>query len=775
MKRKIEKVAVIGAGLMGSAIAAHITNANIPVYLLDIPSTGSGSRNALAERAIERMLKTEPAPFMNPKNASLITPGNIEDDLEKLKDCDWIIEAIVEKVEIKKNLYQRLEGVISPSTLVSSNTSTIPLHMLIEGRSEQFQKNFLITHFFNPPRYMRLLEIVRGPKTSEETYEAIQNFADIQLGKSIVDCKDTPGFIANRIGTFWVQSAFLEAIDRDLMVEEADAIFSKPMGIPKTGVFGLLDVIGIDLMPLIGKSLIGSLPPEDLYCLLFREPEIITKMIADGYTGRKGKGGFYRLVMEGDQRIKESINLQTGEYGLSQKPQLASITAGKQGLKALLTYPDKGGEYAWSVLSQVLSYAASLVPEISDSIEAIDRAMRLGFNWKQGPFELMDRLGPSWIVERLRQQGREIPHLLEKVGDKTFYRVEEGKLQYFTIKGDYHDVIRRPGHLFLSDIKLKSKPVESNKSASLWDIGDGVACLEFTTKMNSIDLDTMVMFRQSINIVQKDFKALVVYNEGTTFSAGANLGLALFAANLAMWPLIEQLLEEGQKTYKTIKYAPFPIVSAPSGMALGGGCELLLHSSAVQAHAESYIGLVETAVGVIPAWGGCKEMLSRWLTHSKRPGGTMVAIGKVFETIGMAKFSKSANEAKELLFLRPEDGITMNRDRLLADAKAKALSMANDYHAPQETIFSLPGGVARVALNLAVKGLVKIGKASEYDAYVSQKLADILSGGDTDLFEKVSEDSMSKLERTAFMELIQNQKTLERIQHMLETGKPLRN
>ena len=767
----IKNVAVLGSGVMGSGIAAQVANAGISVLLLDMPSAHENKKNSLAEEAIERMRSADPAPFMSPEAIKRVTPGNFDDDLEKVKNCDWVIEVIVEKLEIKQALYAKLEKFIKSTTLVSSNTSTIPLHKLIEGRSETFQKNFTITHFFNPPRYMRLLEMIKGPKTSRETVDVLEDFCDVRLGKGVVLCNDTPGFIGNRLGTFWLQTGMLTALDMGVSVEEADAIFGRPMGIPKTGIFGLMDLVGLDLIPLIGQSMKASLSPEDSYCRKYSEPDVLKKMIADGYTGRKGKGGFYRFNKENNSKIKESINLQTGQY----HPSLPVKLPLQDNLRALLLLPDRLGQYTWKVLSEVLSYAASLVPEISDHIVGIDTALKLGYNWKYGPFELLDKIGASWFVEKLKKEGRSVPSLLEKVGKNTFYRVQAGRLQYFTLKGVYEDVRRRPGQLLLSDVKLQSKPVIQNGSASLWDIDDGVACLEFHSKMNTIDPDIMAMIRQSIDEVSKNFKALVIYNEGTNFSAGANIGLALFTANVALWPLIYQMIAEGQQTYKALKYAPFPVVSAPSGMALGGGCEVLLHSTAVQAHAESYIGLVEVGVGLIPAWGGCKELVTRWMTNHQRPGGALVAIGKVFETIGMAKVAKSAAEAREFLYLRSEDGITMNRDRLLADAKAKALSMVKNYTPPEPQELSLPGSTARTALLMAVKALVKIGKASPYDEEISKKLAFVLTGGAADITDKQTEDQLYKLELDAFMMLIKNPKTLERIEHMLETGKPLRN
>ncbi len=774
MTLEIKKVGVIGAGTMGSGIAAHLANAGVEVLLLDMRQSGFGQKNKLAEEAIERLQKTDPAALMTPKAAKLITPGNLEDDLDALSACDWVIEVIVENVEVKRSLYQKLEALLKPHTIVSSNTSTILLKELIKDRTKAFQASFMITHFFNPPRYMRLLEVVKGPNTDSKKYETIKNFADIRLGKSVVDCHDTPGFVGNRIGVFWLQLAVLEAIQQGIKVEEVDALFSKPMGIPKTGVFGLIDLVGLDLMPLIGKSLRDNLPSDDAYCHLEQDTPVIKKMIEEGYTGRKGKGGFYRINRDTGEKIKEVIDLKTGVYSKADKIKLSALE-NTNNLKDLLSYPDQYGKYTWSVLSQFLSYVTSHAPEIANDIVSIDTAMKLGYGWKYGPFELLDKIGTEWFVKKLKEEGKTVPSLLEKIGSNSFYKVQNGKLHYFTFAGDHQEVQRLPGQLLLSDIKLSSQPLAKNGSAALWDIGDGVVCLEFTSKMNSIDLDIMKMIMKAIEIVQKDYKALVIHNEGQNFSAGANIGLALFAANCALWPLIEQLVGEGQQAYKALKYAPFPVVGAPSGMALGGGCEVLLHCDAIQAHAESYIGLVEVGVGLIPSWGGCKEMLGRWLNHNKRAGGAMVAVGKVFEMIGTATVAKSAYEAKEMLFLNDQDEITMNRDRLLADAKKKALELVKNYRPPEEHTYSLPGSVARVALSMAVKGFVKAGKATPYDEEVSKHLATILSGGDVDITEAQGEEGILKLEREAFMVLIKNSKTLARMEHILATGKPLRN
>ncbi|MHB1060183.1 MAG: 3-hydroxyacyl-CoA dehydrogenase NAD-binding domain-containing protein, partial [Rhodanobacter sp.] len=652
----IAKAAVIGAGVMGSGIAAHIANAGIPVLLLDIVPKDTTDRSAIAKGAIERLLKTDPAPLMDRRNAALITPGNIEDDLGALAEIDWIVEAVLEDVGVKQALYAKLETARKKGSIVSSNTSTIPLAKLTEGMPDSFTRDFLITHFFNPPRYMRLLEIVAGPRTRPDAVAAVTAFADLRLGKGVVVAKDTPGFVANRIGAFWMQSAVVAAQEMGLSIEEADAIVGRPMGIPKTGVFGLLDLVGLDLMPHVDRSLSSALPKADLYHQVRRDQPLMAKMIAEGYTGRKGKGGFYRLNTAGGQRVKEAIDLATGDYRTADRPRLDSAEAAKAGLRALVEHPDKGGRYAWRVLAETLSYAAGLVPEIAEDAVAVDRAMRLGFNWKHGPFQMIDRLGAAWFAERLASEKRHVPAFLRTAAAADgFYRVADGRPQYLTVEGDYANEPRAAGVLLLADIKLASKPLARNGSASLWDIGDGIACLEFHSKMNALDQDSLALLGKAIGIVEKGMKGLVIHNEADNFSVGANIGLALFAANVGLWPMVEDLVGLGQAAYKKLKYAPFPVVSAPAGMALGGGCEVLLHSDAIQAHAELYMGLVEVGVGVVPGWGGCKEMLARAGANPKRPGGPMPPIAQTFETISLAKVSRSAADARDLGFLRPAD------------------------------------------------------------------------------------------------------------------------
>jgi 3-hydroxyacyl-CoA dehydrogenase len=772
----IKKVAVFGAGVMGAGIAAQIANAGVPVVLLDIAVNEGINRSAIAEGAVTQLLKTDPAPLMNKRNAKLISTGNIDDDMAMISDCDWVIEAIIERLDLKQSLYRKIDDCRKEGSIVSSNTSTIPLAQLVGGMSDGFKSDFMVTHFFNPPRYLRLLEIVGGPDTRTESMDAISAFADIGLGKSVVTCKDTPGFIANRIGIYWLQCAVVHAIDADIPIEQADAVMGRPAGIPKTGVFGLLDMVGLDLMPHVLSGMADSLTSEDPFHKVYREPELINRMINDGYTGRKGKGGFYRLKPDSSERIKEAINLKTGNYQTAQKPKLKSVLEAKTGgLRALFEHDDPAAHYAWWVFARTLSYAASLVPEIADDIADVDEAMRLGYNWEYGPFELIDQLGTDWFKNRLIADGLEVPGLLSAAAGRSFYRTQNGQLQYLGVDGSYQNVVRPDGVLLLADIKRRSQPLMSNRSANLWDIGDGVLCLEFQSKMNSLNPFILSMIRKTIKRVPGEYRALVIYNEGNNFSVGANIGLLLIAMKLHAWFAVRYLVRSGQGVYQELKYAPFPVVGAPSGMALGGGCEILLHCDAVQAHAETYTGLVEVGVGIVPGWGGCKEMLQRWVSNPKRRKGPMPAVIKVFETIGMAAVAKSASEAQDLLILRPEDGISMNRNRLLADAKKRALALAENYAPPEKLEISLPGRTAKAAMSLAIDGFRLSGKATPHDVTVGNALADVLSGGETDITETLDEEALLQLELSVFDKLARNPASIARVQHMLKTGRPLRN
>jgi 3-hydroxyacyl-CoA dehydrogenase len=795
----IENIAVIGAGVMGSAIAAQAANAGVKTALLDIVPAGASDRSVIAATALKRLAESDPAPLMHPRNLRLIAPGNIEDHQSLLAAADWIIEAVVERRDIKQSLYRTLDRVRKPGSVVSSNTSTLPLADLLHGLPESFRRDFLITHFFNPPRYMPLIELVAGPDTRPEAVAALGSFVDKRLGKSVVHCKDTPGFIANRIGVYWLQLGILEALRLGLAVEAADAVISKPFGIPKSGVFGLLDLVGLDLVLHVNETMGRTLPSGDPFHAIGGAPEIVQRLVAQGYTGRKGKGGFYRLDRgQGAARVKQAVDLATGEYRASLKPELPAVAAAKVGgPRAVMDCPDPTGRYARSVMLGTLAYAAAIGPDIADDAESIDRALRLGYKWEYGPFELIDRIGADWLAAALEAMGRPVPELLRR--NQPMYRTVEGQLHSLAfaptddvgrvstrqgglkpalppvLPPGLQPVRRPPGVLLLAEVKRRGPPLARNASASLWDLGDGVLCLEFHGKMNTLDAQVLNLARRALTLVGEGRRALVIHNEAEHFSAGANLGVLMFGANIGLWDEVEKLVGLGQEVYTALKYAPFPVVAAPSGLALGGGCEILLHCAAVQAHAELYMGLVETGVGLVPAWGGCKEMLLRAQADPKAPRGPMAPVARVFETLATATVSKSAQEARDLLFLRPGDGITMNRDRLLYEAKEKALALAEGYAPPAPPALHLPGPSGKAALDLAIGQYRRIGKATAHDAVVAGALAEVLTGGDTDLAAPLTEPDLLALERRAFMALVRQGPTLARVEHMLETGKPLRN
>lgn len=793
----IKKVAVLGSGVMGSGIAGVIANAGIPVLLLDIVPKDATDRNVLAKGAIEKQSKGGTPGFAHKKFAKLVTPGNIEDDLDKLAECDWIIEVVLEKLSIKHDVYTKINAVRKKGSIVSSNTSTIPLHELLQGMPKDLAQDFIITHFFNPPRFMKLLEVVPSPQFDRTRFDAFRNFADRALGKGVVDAKDTPGFLANRIGIYWMTAGLVEAMRLGISIEEADAVMGKPLGFPKTGMFGLYDLIGIDLMPLIAQEMLNTLPQDDAFRTLYELPELVKKMIADGYTGRKGKGGFYRMNKEGGKKTLEAINLKTGEYAPEKKVKLESVEAAKSGPAALFAHKDIGGQYAAAVMLKTLHYAASLIPQISDDIHSVDAAMVMGYNWKYGPFQLIDRLaadgksGTEIFAAALQQAGMDVPPIIAQAQGKKLYDIVDAKPQQFSIGGQYAPVSVPAGSLMLEDIKRDRKPVKKNVSAQVWDLGDGVACVELLSKQNTWDPENLKMIQELPALVkEKGFRAVVIGGDGDHFSFGANIGYFLLACNTASWWAISDMVKQGQQAFMGLKYADFPSVSALSGMALGGGCELQLHVTAVQAHMESYPGLVEAGIGVIPGWGGCKELLLRHVAAAKamqaavmkgeRPkhlvtGGPMGAISKAFEYISMAKVAGSAAEAQDMLILNDKSRITMNRRRVLSDAKELALDLAKDYVKPEPFAVRLPGESGKLALDMAVGNFVKSGKATPHDVVVSSHLASVLTGGDTDITQEITEQQLLDLEHDHFMELTKTRGTQERIAHMLNTSKPLRN
>jgi len=779
MPKPIKKVAVIGSGVMGAGIAAHCANAGCEVLLLDIVPDGSSDRNAISKNAINKMQKSNPEMLMLKENSKLISSGNIEDHLYKLETYDWVIEVIIENLEIKRKLYKDIAENIGDETILSSNTSTIPRSELISDMSPSLSSRFLITHFFNPPRYLPLLEVVSGPEVDKEILNRFCTFADLDLGKRVTMCNDSPGFIGNRLGIYFIQRAYKATIEHGLSVEQADAMLGRPIGLPKTAVFSLMDLVGIDLIPHVTGSLISHLQKTDpFHEIAGAGKETVASMIEEGYTGRKGKGGFYRLNKESGKKVKEARNLISGEYNTAERRAgYPSAKMGKRGLSAIMDCDDKGSDFVTDVLLDTLSYAAYIVPEVSDDIYAIDGAMKVGYNWKNGPFEMMDSIGIKSMVQRLQESNRNVPPFLSLALEKgSFYNIVDREITRLSPSGEMVIVDRTEEILTVADLRRRGKPLKRNSSASIWDMGDDVLLVEYHTKMNAMDPMNMEMLLNAVDMAEnEDWKGVVIGNDAPNFCAGANLGLALFAANLAAWKELDDFIGLGQDTYQTLKYSEVPIVAASSGLCLGGGAEVLMHCDAVQAHSESYVGLVEVGVGIIPAWGGCKEYLGRVKEFGLVPNGPMGAVMKAFEVIGTAQVAKSAEQARTMGFLSPNDRVTMNRDRLLADAKKLLIEISNDYIPPEPRTYSLPGISGKVALQLAVNDLALSGKVTPHDVIVTNALADILSGGNTDVTDLLNEDDILAMEKETIVRLAKNTDTLDRMQHMLETGKPLRN
>lgn len=776
----INKVAVIGSGIMGAGIAAHCANAGCDVLLYDIVPNGAEDRSVIARDAIGRMKKSNPEVLMHPSNSQRIHPANLEDDLALLSDRDWVIEVVVERLDIKHTIYSNIEEYLSEDVILSSNTSTIPRSSLVEGMSPSLASKFLITHFFNPPRYLPLLEIVAGEEVVEDLYHRMSIFASERLGKRVTLCNDTPGFIGNRLGIYFVQRSIAATLDYGFTVEQADAMLGRPIGLPKTGVFALMDLVGIDIIPAVVQSMVDNLPPEDaLHEIAGRGEDLIEKMISEGYTGRKGKGGFFRLNTEGGNRIKEARSLVDGTYDTAnRRAAFTSAKIGRQGLKRLMTHPDEGAAFVKEILLDTFAYAASLVPDVSEDIGAIDGAMRVGYNWKKGPFEMMDSIGLEWLVGEMVSAEIEIPSFLALAAERgSFYGLEGGEITRLDFSGELIQILNGAEVTTVADIKRRrGKPIRKNASASIWDANDGVLLVEFHSKMNALDPLIMEILLAAVDISEDDeWRGILIANDSANFCAGANLGLALFAANLGAWSTLEDFIALGQDTYQALKYAEVPVVSAASGMCLGGGCEILLHSDGVVAHSESYIGLVEAGVGIVPAWGGCKEMLAR-LTDEKLVGlGPMAAPMQAFENIGMAKVAKSAHQAKDLGYLRQRDRITMNRDRVMSDAKSFLLELAQDYSPPSPNVYHLPGPSGLAALKMALNDLAIAGHATPHDITVVGELAKVLTGGECDHTDELSEEDILALERKAISTLARNELSLARMEHMLAKGKPLRN
>jgi 3-hydroxyacyl-CoA dehydrogenase len=759
---------------MGSRIAAHFANAGIPSLLLDV--AGQPNRNAPALQGIQNALKQRPAAFFIDEKAALVEVGNFDDDLDKIAECDWIIEAIVENLDAKRALWRKVDAARKLGAIISTNTSGIPLAKISEGFSPEFRGHFLGTHFFNPPRYLHLMELIPGPNTDPKILADVEEFADRRLGKGVVRTKDTPNFIANRIGSFLGGTVGKAMVEDDFSIEEVDALTGSLIGVPKSASFRLLDLVGLDVWAFVGTNLY-ELVPSDPWRERFLPLDFEKKMIERKWLGDKTGQGFYKRV--GKDREIHALNWKTLEYQPQQKPRFASVDVARniedlgERVRTLLRADDRAGRFLWKVLSDYFLYSAEMIPEISDRMVEIDRAMRWGYGHTLGPFELWDAVGFLEVVSRLEMERRPLPSKIKDAlahGTIALYRPPEplGRptTEYFDFRSNsYQPIEARPGILTLRDRKRTHGVVFENSGASLVDLGDGVLCVEFHSKLNTLGEDNIAMLQAGLEETNRNFDAMIIANEGETFSAGANLMLVLLAAQEGEWEELNMGIQRFQQINMALKYATKPVVAAPFSRVLGGGCELVMHCTRAQASAETYIGLVEAAVGVIPAGGGCKELLVR--LHDPL---------RIFELIGYAKVATSAEEGKKLGLLHRSDPVSMNPERLIFDAKALALSLVPNYSpgAPRSDI-QVAGESAYAMMKLGAWSARQGNFISDYDMIVAEKLAHVLAGGRLSASQNVSEQYLLDLEREAFLSLCGHPKTQERMQYMLKTGKPLRN
>ncbi len=751
---------------MGSRIAAHFANAGIPSLLLDMPSR-EGDPNAIAKRGIENALTQKPGAFFTEANRALVEPGNFDGDLARIRDCQWVIEAVTENLEIKRALWSRADEHRNADAILSTNTSGIRLAEITREFPQSFKRRFLGTHFFNPPRYLHLLEVIPGAETDGAVLEFVTEFGEKTLGKGVVPCKDTPDFIGNRIGSFYSAAVQRAMIEGDYTIEEVDALTGPLVGMPKSASFRLMDVIGLDVWAQVARNIYTAV--DDEWANWFRPAPYMEKMLENGWLGEKTKKGFYQRV--GPEKQIHVLDWKTLEYHPAQKTSFESVEGVRKHpdlgtrVRTLIEKPDRAGTFLWRVFSSVFAYAASMIPEISDRIVEIDRAMRWGFGHKLGPFELWDAIGFEYVTKRMQSDGGAFPDNVGRMlssGARSFYTPTD----YFDLtRTAYAPLESRPGVVVLSDVKRVRSEVENNAAASLIDLGDGVLCLEFHSKMNAIGEDTLLMVRRGLELLERDFEAMVIANQGESFSAGANLQLLLNLAQAGDFGTIEKYIDHFQQATLSLKYAPKPVVAAAFGLALGGGCEIVLQSHRVQAFAELNIGLVERNVGLLPAAGGTKEMALRYADPMKG-----------LDLIASAKVSGSAAEARELGFLQPADRISMNPELLIGDAKQFALELRQSYQAgePQrEVVVSGEAGYER--MREAVQFRKERGETTEHDSVILEKVAQVLSGGRAPAGTTVSEQQLLDLEREAFISLCGMPKSQERIQYMLKNGKPLRN
>ena len=796
--KRMARAAVLGAGVMGSQIAAHLVNAGMDVILLDIvPNTLTEEetkkgwdletpqvRNRFALGAMDRLKKMKPSPLFRSEWVSRITPGNFEDDLDRLRETDLVVEAVVESLSIKQALMRKIAPFLSKETIVTTNTSGIPIHRIGEIFEEDLRRRFLGTHFFNPPRYMRLLEIIPTSWTSQEVVAALREFAEKDLGKGVVVAKDTPNFIANRIGIF----AFLLTVRLmekwNLSVEEVDALTGKLIGHPKTATFRTADMVGLDIITHVSEN-VYEMAPDDPQRAIFRVPESLKTMMEKGWLGAKTGQGFYRKTKEGIEvlDVKEMTYRPKKKVKLPILDRLQPYDDSIRRVEILLEDESPAARFVTEMLLGMLGYVGSQVPQISDRIEDVDNAMKWGFAWKHGPFELWDALGVERLLGLMEKAGIPRPELSRKVlatEGKAFYLVRDNREYVFDPIAEEHRPLERPSWMILLREKgTRNRKIQENPGATLWDIGDDVACLEFHTKMNAIGGDIIGMIDETIDKISSEMRGLVVANHASNFSAGANLMLLLFEIEDENWEEIDFAIKQFQEAFLKLKYAPIPVVTAPAGMALGGGCEICLASDRVVAHAETYMGLVEVGVGLIPAGGGCKESLIRAFEALPEgfDGDYFPFVRKVFETIGMAKVSTSAEEARKYRYLRREDGVCMNRDALIHQAKMMVLAIdAEGYRPPRppENLVAM-GDNGRALLELGIYYMEEGRQISPYDAHIGRKLAWVLTGGDVLPGSRVTEQYLLDLEREAFLSLCGEEKTQERIRYMLQKGKPLRN
>jgi 3-hydroxyacyl-CoA dehydrogenase len=800
--RQIRKVAVLGAGTMGARIAAHLANAGVPSLLLDLVPSGleSGSRTKIALAGLEAARKAKPAAFFEPSLSSLVTPGNFEDDLQRVSEVDWIIEAVVEDLEIKRTLLRKVETLRRPGTIVTTNTSGLPVAKIAEEFSNDFRRSWFGTHFFNPPRYMRLVEIIATPETDPAAIEAVSAFADLHLGKGVVIAKDTPNFIANRIGTFSVLNVMRLMQELDLTIEEVDALTGPAVGWPRSATFRTVDMVGLDILGHVVRNMEKVGGQESPL------PSFFHKMLERKMLGDKTGGGFYKKVKGSGEDERLALDWKTLEYRPRQKAKLASLEMAKnvedpvERLHALLGGPGKGHakskdeQFLWAVLSDLWNYSANRVPEISDTVLEIDRAMRLGFNWDMGPFELWDAAGIEPTVQRMKNEGRTVSGNVERLldsGQKSWYQdsaATSSRRAYFDLPSSTYRPVEVPAGVWSVGVAKRSNGVvKKNSGASVVDIGDGVAAIEFHSKMNTLGTDIVQLVSQTLKPggPGDNFEAFVITNDAPNLSVGANLMLLLMSAQEEEWDDIDLAVRQFQGMTQAIKFSPKPVVIAPFGMTLGGAVEMSLHAPLRQPHAELYMGLVEVGVGLLPGGGGCKEMVLRALDCARavRPGDrsesveVMEAMKRTFETIAMAKVSTSAQEARSLGLLSSSDRITMNRDRLLTDAKQRALELVKGGYEPPRMRADIPapGENILAMLKLGVHLMRQGEYITEYEVKIGTKVAEVLCGGNVTPGTPVSEQYFLDLEREAFKSLCSERKTQERIQYTLKTGKTLRN